>query len=63
MEEITVTDTRFYLSMGFLKDIHIANVLYAYETLDGTNIVLDHNNAIYIWDIMKYSLANPLQSE
>lgn len=49
--------------MGFLKFIRIVSVLYSYETLDGTNIVIEHNNTIYMWDMMKYYLANTLQSE
>ena len=43
-----MTDTWFSSSMDSLKDLHIANDLYAYNTLDGTNILLDHNNTIYM---------------
>ena len=58
-----MTDTGFSSSMDSLKDLHIANDLYAYNTLDGTNILLDHNNTIYMGDMMEFYLTNPLQSE
>ena len=61
--KLIVTYTGFYSSMGLFKDRNIANVLYVYDTSYGTNILLDHNNIIYMEDMMEYSLANPLLSE
>ena len=58
-----MTDTWFSSSMDSLKDLHIANDLYAYNTLDGTNILLDHNNTIYMGDVVEDFLANTLHSE
>ena len=42
--------------MGFLKDLNVSNVLYAYDTLYGTTIILEHNNTIYMGDMMEYYL-------
>ena len=58
-----VRATVFSSSLGSLKDLPIPNVLYTYDTLDGTTILLERNNTIYMGDMMEGSLANPLQSE
>ena len=55
--------TGFSSSMGYLKNLTIANLLYEYDTLYGTTILLEHNITIYMGDIMEYFLANPLKSE
>ena len=34
-----------------------------YETSDGTNILLEHNNTIYVGYMMEDFLENPLKSE
>ena len=49
---LIVTYTGFYSSMGLFKDRNISNVLYVYDTSYGTNILLDHNNIIYMEDMM-----------
>ena len=63
VERKTLTDKGFSSSMGSLNNLHISIILYAYYTLDGTTIILVQNNTIYSGDMMKYYLANPLQSE
>ena len=59
----TVMDTRFYSYLVSRKYLTIANVLYEYDTLDRTTIILEHNNTIYMGDMMEYPLTNTLQSE
>ena len=39
-------DTWLSSYMGYLKDQPIENLLYTYDTSDGTTIVLEHNNTI-----------------
>ena len=56
-------DTWLSSYMGYLKDQPIENLLYTYDTSDGTTIVLEHNNNIYMGDMMKASLAISLLSE
>ena len=58
-----MADTGLYQSLVSLKDLHIANVPYAHDTLDGTTILLEHNNTIYMGYMMEDCLTNPLQSE
>ena len=58
-----MTDTGFYSYLVSFKELPISNVLYAYYTLDGTTIILDHNNAMYMGDMMEYPLANTLQRD
>ena len=48
VEGKTVIDTGFSSYMGYLKDLTIYNVIYSYYTLDGTTIILEHNNTINI---------------
>ena len=48
VEGRNVTDTGLFSSLGSLKDIHIFNFIYAYEKLDETTILLEHNNIIYM---------------
>ena len=40
-----------------------AHVLYAYDHEDGSVLLLEHNNTIYLVDVMQDSLSNPIQSE
>ena len=56
LEGGTITDTRLYSYMGYLKNLNISNVLYVYYTLDGTDILLEHNNTIYMGDMMNCCL-------
>ena len=56
-------DTRFSSKMGSLKYLPLSNVLYAYGKFDGTTILIQHNNTIYIKDMMEYLLENTLQSD
>jgi hypothetical protein len=46
-----------------LKRLPVANVLYAYDAMDGTVLRLESNNAIYMGDKMNDSLLNPIQAE
>ena len=55
--------TELYSYMGSLKDPPIANELYIYDKQDGITILIEHNNTIYMGDIMEYYLANNLQSD
>ena len=41
----------------------MVSVLYAYDKPDGTTILRQHNNTIFLGDAMEDSLANPFQSE
>ena len=58
-----VTATGFSSSLGSMKNLPMANVLYAYDKSDGRTIILEHNNTIYLGGDMDDSLANPIQSE
>ena len=58
-----VTASGFSPSLGTVKDLPMANVLYAYDKPDGTTILLEHNNTIYLGADMEDSLGNPIQSE
>ena len=59
----TVTAGGFSPSLGKLRDLPIANVLYAHDLHDGTTIVLENCHAIYLGDSMEDSLLNPIQAE
>ena len=59
----TVTAMGFSSSSGELENLTLAHVLYAYDHEDGSVLLLEHNNAIYLSDAMQDSLANPIQSE
>ena len=63
IEGASVTATGFTHSLGKLENLPIANVVYAYDYNDGTTILLENNNAIYLGDAMNDSLLNPIQSE
>ena len=41
----------------------MTNVLYAYDKPDGTTILLEHNNTIYLDPDIEDSLASLIQSE
>ena len=59
----TVMATGFSPSLGKLDNLNVAHVLYAYDHAEGSVILLEHNNVIYMGDNMVDSLSNPLQSE
>ena len=59
----TVTATGFTPSLGSVPSLPIAHVLYAYDALDGTVIILEANNSIYLGEKMEDSLMNPIQAE
>lgn len=63
IEGRTVTATGFTSSLGSMRGLPLANVLYAYDSEDGEVLILEHNNTIYLGDKLVDSLANPLQSE
>jgi len=63
VEGRTVTATGFSSSLGSIKDLPIAHVLYAYDAADGETLILEHNNTVYLGDNLVDSLANPIQSE
>ena len=59
----TVTATGFSSSLGKLDNLAYAHVLYAYDHAEGSVILLEHNNAIYMGDNMNDSLSNPIRLE
>ena len=63
IEGKTVTATGFTSSLGSVSNLPIANVVYAYDSKDGTVILLECNNSIYLGDKMSDSLMNPIQAE
>ena len=63
IEGKVVTASGFSPSLGTVKDLPMANVLYAYDKSDGTTILLEHNNTLYLGPDIEDSLANPIQSE
>ena len=46
-------------SLGKLNNL-AAHVLYAYDHEDGSVLLLEHNNTIYLDDTMQDSLSNPM---
>ena len=63
IEGKSVTASGFTESLRSLKNLPIANVLYAMDHFDGTVIILECNNTIYLGEQMDESLANPIQLE
>ena len=63
VEGRTVNASGFSNSLGQIKNLPIANVVYAYDKSDGTTILLENFNAIYLGDSMTDSLINPIQCE
>ena len=59
----SVTATGFTLSLGTLDNLPIANVLYACDLENGTTVILESNNSIYMGSEMDNSLLNPIQME
>jgi len=63
IEGTSVNASGFSQSLGTIKNLPLANVLYAYDTLDGRTLILEHNDVIYLGDDMNDSLSNAIQSE
>ena len=61
LEGRTVTAKSFSDKVPTLKNLPIANVLYAYDTDDGQTFILRVNNSIYLGDDMEDSLLCPNQ--
>ena len=59
----TVTATAFSSSLGKLDNLPYAHVLYAYDHEEGSFILIEHNNTIYMRNNMDDSLSNPIQLE
>ena len=59
----TVSATGFSPSLGKLDNLRYANVLYAYNHQDGTTLIIEYNNTIYLGRDMEDSLCNPIQSK
>ena len=55
--------TGFSPSLGKLDNLRYAHVLYAYDHRDGTTLIIEHNNTIYLGGDMEDSLCDPIQSE
>ena len=58
-----VTVMGFSSSLGKLENSAYAHLLYAYDHDDGSVLLIEHNNTIYLGDTMQDSLSNPMQSE
>ena len=56
----TITAMGFSASLGKLDNLPYAHVLYAYDHDDGSVLLLEHNNTIYLGDAMQDSLSNPI---
>ena len=63
VEGRTVNATGFTSSLGTMKNLPIANVVYAYDTHQGETILIENYNTIYLGKEMCDSLLNPIQAE
>ena len=63
MEGKIVNATGFTPSLGSMNGLPIAHVVYAHDALDGSVLLLECNNAIYLGENMEDSLINPIQCE
>ena len=63
VEGQTVTATGFTSYLGSVSNISIANFVYAYDSPDGTVLLLEFNYLIYLGQKMSDSLLNPIQEE
>ena len=57
------TATGFTPALGKMSSLPIANVLYAHDHVDGSVIILENFNTIYLGKDMNDSLVNPIQAE
>ena len=53
----------FSSSLGKIKNLPIAHVLYAYDLPDSSVVIIECNNSIYLGNDMDDSLINPIQCE
>ena len=53
----------FTTNLGYLDNIPIANVLYAYDAANDETIILEVNNSIYLCDKIDDLLLKPIQAE
>ena len=60
-EGSTITVEGFSGDLGKLENLPLANVGYAYDTINGETFILQMNNSIYLGDYMDDSLCNPIQ--
>ena len=58
-----ITASGFSPSMGKLNYLYMAHVVYAYDLNDGSTLLLENRNAIYMGENMNDSLLNPIQCE
>ena len=49
--------------LGLVSNLPIANVVYAYDTSDGTVLYFEFNNSIYLGQKIQDSLLNNIQSK
>ena len=61
VEGKSVTASGFANTMESIKDLPIANVLFAYDSPDGEIFILRVNNSIYLGEAMEDSLLCPNQ--
>jgi len=62
LEDLTVsTATGFMQGDMKIEDLAVANVAYAFDTLEGDVIILIVNNTIYLGDLMDRSLPKHIQ--
>ena len=59
----TVTVTGFSSSLRKLDNLPFAHILYTYDHAEGSVILIEHNNTIYMGENMDDSLSNLIQSE
>ena len=59
----TVSATGFSPSLANLDHLRYTHVLHAYDHQDGSTLIIEHNNNIYLGEDMEDSLCNPIQSE
>ena len=59
----SATATGFTPALGKMTSLPIANVLYAHDLSDGSVVLLENFNTIYLGNNMTDSLINPIQAE
>ena len=63
IEGKSVTAMQFKASLGSVSNLIIENAVYAYDNPDGTVLLLECNNLIYLGQKMSDSILNPIQAE
>ena len=59
----SVNVTEFTSTLGYINNLPVSHVLYAFDKEDETVALIEHNNTIYMGGGMINSLANPIQCE